>query len=90
MTELEVRFRGDLYKVNYDMEAINWIVVYIIFVQEPYLINLIRKNYFHVLQVTNETKNIYWFSSQEGHDKDANEFKRIVADALRVKNGELI
>jgi hypothetical protein len=90
MTDLQVQFRGDVYKVSYEEEPINWILVYLIFINDPYLINLIGSNHFHVLQATNETQNTYWFSSQHIHDKEANEFKRAVAEAIRTSNKELI
>jgi hypothetical protein len=90
MTDLEVHFRGDVYKVSYEEEPINWIIVYLIFVNDPYLINLIGTNHFHVLQATNETQNTYWFSSKEPHDKETNEFKRVVTEALRKNNKEFI
>jgi hypothetical protein len=64
------------------MEPINWIHVYIIFVHDPYLINLVGSNFFHILQVTSELQNVYWYSKKE-HDKEANNFKGAVASALR-------
>jgi hypothetical protein len=90
MTDLKVQFRGNIYQVSYEEEPINWIIVYIVFINDPYLVNLIQKNFFHILQVTNETQNTYWFSSKQSNDKEANEFKRVVAEAIRVDNKELI
>lgn len=83
MEKLQVKFRDKIYIVNYEMEPINWINVYIIFVQDPHLINLIGRNFFQILQVTTELQNTYWYSSKKEHDKEANDFKRIVANTIR-------
>lgn len=89
MDEIQVRFRNEEYKVSFEMEPINWINVYIIFIQDPYLINLIGRNFFHIVQVTTELQNTYWYSSRKEYDKEANEFKRIVANAIRNEIGEV-
>ncbi|MCU7552669.1 hypothetical protein OCK74_26350 [Chitinophagaceae bacterium LB-8] len=88
MEDLQVKFRDKEYKLSYEMEPINWINVYLVFVQDPYLINLVGRNFFHILQVTTELQNTYWYSSKKEHDKEANEFKRIVANAIRNKINE--
>jgi hypothetical protein len=88
MENLQVKFRDKEYKVSYEMEPINWINVYLVFVHDPYLINLVGRNFFHILQVTTELQNTYWYSSKKEHDKEANEFKRIVANAIRNENGK--
>lgn len=88
MEDLQVRFRDEVYTVSYEMDRINWINVYIIFVNDTYLINLVGRNFFHILQVTTELQNTYWYSSKKEHDNEANEFKRIVANAIRNENGK--
>jgi hypothetical protein len=70
------------------MEPINWINIYMVFVNDPYLINLVGNNFFHILQVTSELQNTYWYSSKEKHNKEANNFKRTVANAIRNEKGE--
>lgn len=88
MEDLQVKFRDKEFKVSYEMEPINWINVYIIFVHDHYLIDLVGRNFFHILQVTTEIQNTYWYSSKKEHDKEANDFKRTVANAIRRKVGE--
>jgi hypothetical protein len=88
MEAIQVRFRDEEYIVSYEVEPINWINVYLIFVNDPYLINLIGRNFFHVLQVTTELQNTYWYNSKKERDKNANDFKRSVASAIKNKNGE--
>ncbi|MBD0350083.1 MAG: hypothetical protein M3342_23910 [Bacteroidota bacterium] len=87
MEELPVHFRNKVYKITYDMEPVNWINVYTIFVRSPYLKGLVG-DFFHILQVTTELQNTYWFGTKEGQDKEANEFKRTVANAIKALNGE--
>ena len=88
MEDLQVKFRDEVYKVSYELEPINWINVYIVFINDPYLINLVGRNFFHILQVTNELQNTYWYSSKKEHNKEANDFKRTVANAIRSEKGE--
>jgi hypothetical protein len=90
MEDLQVKFRNETYDITFEMEPINWINVYIIFVNDPYLINLIGRNFFHILQVTSELQNVYWYGSKKEHDKEANDFKRVVANAIRSENKEHI
>ncbi|MCU7552666.1 hypothetical protein OCK74_26335 [Chitinophagaceae bacterium LB-8] len=90
MEDLQIRFRDEVYKVSYEMEPINWINVYIVFVNDPYLINLVGRNFFHILQVTSELQNIYWYGSKKEQDKNANDFKWTVANAIRNDKGEYI
>ena len=85
MEDLQVKFRDKEYTVTYDMESINWINVYIIFVHDTHLLDLIGRNFFHILQVTTELQNTYWYSSKKEHDKEANDFKRTVANIIRNK-----
>jgi hypothetical protein len=88
MEELKIKFRDKEYKISYEVEPINWINVYIVFVDDPYLTNLLGRSFIHILQVTTELQNTYWYSSKKEHDKEANDFKRTVANALRNVNGE--
>ncbi len=87
MEELRVHFRDTVYKVTYDMEPINWINVYTIFVQNSYLKELVG-DFFHIVQVTTELQDTYWFGSREGQAKEANDFKQAVAKTLKALKNE--
>ncbi len=87
MEELPVYFRNKVYKITYEMEPINWINVYTIYIKSPYLKELVG-NSFHILQVTTELQNTYWYGTIKGQGKEANEFKQIVANTLKAHHGE--
>lgn len=87
MKELPVHFRNKVYKISYEMEPVNWIDVYTIFVKSPYLKQLVG-DFFHILHVTTELQNTFWYGTKDGQSKEANEFKQAVANTVKAANNK--